>query len=326
MTLVIDPQLHKNIRGKRHAAATELQGANGMSHNGATEAPATLSIVMPIYNEEDSLVIHLSKVVEFCKAHDFELILVNDGSRDNSGKLINAVKGGKVKAVHNKLNKGYGGAIKEGIKNATSDYVITIDGDGQHSLEDVIKLFELAKEKDADMIVGNRNINSSGLYRQFGKWLLRRFAKMLMPIPIDDLNSGMKIYRTDLAKKYIPLCSNSMAYSDMIALVFISQRHLVAETPITILARENGKSTINTLTAFQTLKEILNIVVLFNPMKVFFPVSLFTMLISLAWGIPLVLKGNGVSVGAMLGVVSAIIFFFFGLLAEQLSMIRKNNL
>jgi hypothetical protein len=109
----------------------------------------------------------------------------------------------------------------------------------------------------------------------------------------------------------------------MIALIFISQRHSVAETPISILARENGKSTISTLTAFETLKEILNIVILFNPMKVFFPISLFALLVSLIWGIPFILRGHGVSVGAMLGVVSAMIFFFIGLLAEQLSMIRK---
>lgn len=294
---------------------------------GSSGKKTTLSVVVPIYNEEDSLVIHLPKVVEFCKSHSFGLILVNDGSRDNTPKLINAVHDGKtVFAVHNKLNKGYGGAIKEGIRHAKSDYVITIDADGQHSLDDVLRLFALAKEKDADMIVGKRNIGSSGLYRQFGKWLLREFAKMLMDIPIGDLNSGMKLYRTDLAKKYMPLCSNSMAYSDMIALVFISQRHLVVETPITILDRESGESTINTLTAFQTLKEILNIVVLFNPMKVFFPIALFTLLVSLAWGVPLVIKGHGVSVGAMLGIVSATIFFFFGLIAEQLSMIRKSNL
>jgi glycosyltransferase involved in cell wall biosynthesis len=286
-------------------------------------ASPTLSIVMPIYNEEESLGKQLPKVVAFCKDHSFDLILVNDGSRDNSGKLIKEAAGDRVFTVHNKLNKGYGGAIKEGIKRARTDYVITIDADGQHSLDDVLKLFEIAKEKDADMIVGNRNINSSGLYRQFGKWLLRRFAKSLIKVPIEDLNSGMKLYKSDLAKKYLPLCSNSMAYSDMIALIFISQRHSVIETPISIAPRENGKSTINTLTAFETLKEILNIVILFNPMKVFFPIAMCTLFISLAWGIPFVLKGHGVSVGAMLGIVSSIIFFFIGLLAEQLSMIRK---
>jgi hypothetical protein len=61
-------------------------------------------------------------------------------------------------------------------------------------------------------------------------------------------------------------------------------------------------------------------------MKVFFPIAAFSLLVSLTWGIPFVLKGHGVSVGAMLGVVSAMIFFFIGLLAEQLSMIRKATL
>ena len=133
----------------------------------------------------------------------------------------------------------------------------------------------------------------------------------------------MKLYKSDLAKKYMSLCSNSMAYSEMITLIFISQRHSVREAPISIIARENGKSTITTLTAFDTLKEILNIVILFNPMKVFFPIAVLTLLVSLAWGIPFVLRGNGVSVCSMLGVTSSIIFFFIVLLAEQLSMLRK---
>ncbi len=288
---------------------------------------ATLSIIIPIYNEEDSLVTYLPKVIEFCKHNLFELILVNDGSKDKSATLINDVADNKtIFAIHNKLNKGYGGAIKEGIKKAKTDFVVTIDADGQHMLDDVLKVFQLATEKDADMIVGSRNIASSGLYRQFGKWLIRKFAKLLMEVPIEDLNSGMKLYRTDLSNRYIKLCPNSMAYSDTIALVFINQRHLVLETPISIASRESGTSTINTLTAFETLKEIINMIILFNPMKVFFPISFFTMIVSILWGIPLVLNGHGVSVGAMLGIVSAILFFFIGLLAEQLSMIRKSGL
>ena len=94
-----------------------------------------LSVVVPIYNEEESLVVFLPTLVEFCKTHGYTLILVNDGSKDSTPKLVNAVANGvDVIAVHNKLNKGYGGAIKEGIKKAKTTHLITIDGDGQHVL------------------------------------------------------------------------------------------------------------------------------------------------------------------------------------------------
>ena len=147
-----------------------------------------------------------------------------------------------------------------------------------------------------------------------------------MPLQIRDLNSGMKICDAALAKKYLSLCPDTMAYSDIIALVFVSQKHLVVETPIKVKPRIGGKSTITASTAIDTLKEIVNVVVLFNPMRIFFPLALLFVLAGVAWGLPIVLLGKGVSVGAMLGIVTGIIFFFLGLIAEQLSLVRKEIL
>ena len=130
---------------------------------------------------------------------------------------------------------------------------------------------------------------------------------------------------TLLAKKYIRLCPDHMAFSDIIAMVFISKRHLVLERPINIKPRTAGVSTISTLTAIETVKEILNIVILFNPMRVFFPIAFLSIVAALAWGIPIALKGRGVSIGAMLGFTTGILFFLLGLLAEQLSQIRKDS-
>jgi len=169
-------------------------------------------------------------------------------------------------------------------------------------------------------------LQASGWYRELGKQVIRSIARFLLPIHIYDINSGMKIYNTRLAQKYLKLCPDSMAYSDVIGLVFISQRHLVLERPIRIKQRIAGESTISTRTAFETIMEILNIVVLFNPMRVFLPLSITAILISIAWGVPIVLRGDGVSVGAMLGIVTGLILFFLGLIAEQLSLIRKGNI
>ena len=177
------------------------------------------------------------------------------------------------------------------------------------------------------MVVGNRQAQKdANLYRGLGKRLIRGFAKILLPINIYDINSGMKLYNTELAKKYIKLCPDHMAYSDIIAMVFISQRHLVLEKDIRIKPRLSGESTINTMTALETVKEILNIVVLFNPMRVFLPIAFSSIFVALLWGVPIVLKGRGVSTGALLGITTGIIFFLLGLLAEQLALIRKSQL
>jgi hypothetical protein len=164
------------------------------------------------------------------------------------------------------------------------------------------------------------------LYRNFGKWLIRRFAALLMPIHISDLNSGFKLYNTGLVQRYLSICPDSMAFSDVVTLIFIKKRHLVLEHPITIKQRAAGKSTINTFTAVQTIMEIINIAMLFNPLRIFLPLSIFFIGFGLAWGIPIMLRARGVSVGAMLAIVTGLLCFFFGLIAEQLSAMRMGLL
>jgi glycosyltransferase involved in cell wall biosynthesis len=229
---------------------------------------------------------------------------------------------------HHKVNRGYGGAIKTGMRNTNTPYLVTMDADGQHALEDVDTLYHFALEKNADLIVGNRGaLGDTNPYRAAGKRIIRTFARILMPLPIEDLNSGFKLYRTDLAKKYIKICPDTMAFSDVITLAFIKQRNLVLEQNIKIRPRIAGKSTINTYTALETIMEILNIAVLFNPLRVFLPVSLLCILFGLVWGISrLLIIGHGISVGAMLAIVTGLIFFVLGLLANQISALRMEQL
>jgi glycosyltransferase involved in cell wall biosynthesis len=289
----------------------------------------TLTIVVPAYNEGDSLKTYVTELTEFCKKNSFFLIIVNDGSKDETKEVLNAFTGAEniLKVIHHKVNKGYGGAIKSGVLAAETKYIITVDADGQHMLEDVLMLYNEIISNDAEMIVGCRKGQPSGnFYRRIGKSIIRGIARWLMPLHIYDINSGMKIYNTALAKKYISLCPDSMAYSDIIALIFISQKHLVLEKPIRISPRKMGKSTISLKTAIDTVMEIMNIVVLFNPMRLFFPISIISIIAGLAWGIPFIIQGKGVSAGMFLAIITGLIFFLLGLLAEQLSMLRKNNI
>jgi len=285
---------------------------------------SVLSVVVPIYNEAASLSDVLKELVPYSREHKWKLILVDDGSTDNTpGILKGYEETPEINVIHHKVNRGYGGAIKTGILRAGTPYVVTMDADGQHELGDLEKMLGFCLEKDADLVVGNRGKQgSSGLYRSIGKWMIRKFAVLLMPVHISDLNSGFKLYQTDLAQRYISICPDSMAFSDVITLVFIKKRHLVLEHPITIKKRTTGKSTINTFTAIQTLMEIVNIAMLFNPIRIFWSFAILCIGFGLGWGIPILLQGRGVSVGAMLGIVTGLLFFFIGLIAEQLSAMR----
>lgn len=284
-----------------------------------------LTIVIPAYNEAQSIPQVLPLVLEFCQTHGTQVVVVNDGSSDESTAVLASFAGNEhLTVIQHKLNRGYGGAIKSGIRAAQTKYVITIDADGQHDLRDVEALYQKAVGADADMVVGSRiGQKEASVYRSMGKSLIRWFANLLLPMPVKDINSGMKLYDAALAKKYLPLCPDHMAFSDIILMVFVSQRHRVLELPITVHPRQGGVSTISTMTAIDTVREILNIVILFNPMRVFMPIATFLLVFGIAWELPFLIRGVGVSVGAMLLIVSGLIFFFLGLIAEQLSTIRK---
>lgn len=287
-----------------------------------------LTVVVPVYNEGEVLQSTARTIIDFCSAHDWKVIFVNDGSRDNSGSILGEFAGlPHVHVAHHKVNRGYGGALKTGVSFVTTPYLVTIDADGQHNMEDVEKVFQYAVDHDADMVVGKRDHKPAAApYRSLGKWLIRTFTRLLMPLPITDLNSGFKLYRTAPAQRYIALCPDSMALSDIITLIFLHEHNLVLEHPIRISPRKGGQSTITTYTAFETVIEILNIALMFNPLRIFLPVSILCVLVGLGWGIPIILLGRGVSVGAMLAIVTGLIFFVIGLLASQLSAIRMERL
>jgi glycosyltransferase involved in cell wall biosynthesis len=282
-----------------------------------------LTVVMPIYNEEAGLPDLLRTLVPYCSERNWKLNLVNDGSTDGTRAILNdyeRVPG--IKVLHHKVNRGYGGALKTGILNAGTKYVVTMDADGQHELKDLDEILGFAQQKDADLVVGKRGRQGSGLYREFGKWLIRKFAALLMPVHISDLNSGFKLYLTRLAHRYVSMCPDSMAFSDVITLIFIKKHHLVLEHPISIKKRTTGRSVINTFTAVQTVMEIVNLTMLFNPFRIFLSLSILCIAFGFGWGIPILLRARGVSVGAMLAIVTGLLFFFIGLIAEQLSAMR----
>jgi glycosyltransferase involved in cell wall biosynthesis len=287
-----------------------------------------LTIVVPVYNEEQALPELIGPLLEYSKAENWRIIFVNDGSTDRSGEYLNQYKKHKfISIYHHKLNHGYGGALKTGIRNVKTQYIVTIDADGQHSPSDIKKLFRFAIQNNADMVIGSRSKQKKHTYRSLGKWIIRTFAHLLVPLPINDLNSGFKLYQSSLAQTYIKICPDSMAFSDVITLIFIKQRKLVLEYAIDVKPRQSGKSTITTLTAFETIMEILNIAVLFNPLRIFLPLSLFCLTTGLIWGTYVQLSvGRGISVGAMLAIVTGLIFFMLGLLANQISALRMENI
>ncbi len=285
-----------------------------------------LTIIVPAYNEAENLQQVLMPLKEFVIQNNFKIIVVNDGSTDNSKQQIDQfMPDNNFRAVHHKINRGYGAAIKTGIRLADTRYVITIDADGQHRIEDILRLYHEMKESDADLIVGSRfRQKSSTISRGMGKSLIRLFVRILIKVPVYDINSGIKIYKTSLAKKYIRLAPDTMAFSDVMTIVFVYFKRFVKEVPITINERINGKSTINYKTGLTTLKEILFIATTFAPYKFFTLLAFCILLITLAWGIPFIFLGKGITSATASGILVSVLLWCLGVIAQLISGIRKD--
>jgi len=280
-----------------------------------------LTIVIPVYNEEAALQTFCNELAPLAIAEGARVILVDDGSTDRSYSICQeiAISNGWT-VLHHKINRGYGAALSTGFAHVQTSLCVSMDADGQHNPSEIYTMLEALDSNDADLVIGNRGKLHGGNFRSSGRSIIRFIAKLLMEVPISDLNSGMKLYRTTLVQQYLAYCPDSMAFSDFLTLFFINQRHVVIETSISIRPRLAGTSSIGVHTAVETVYEILNLIMLFNPIKIFLPIACLFIFAGFGWGLPLVIAGRGVSTGAGVSIMMGVLIFLIGLVAEQLSI------
>jgi hypothetical protein len=172
------------------------------------------------------------------------------------------------------------------------------------------------------MVVGQRaRAIHSPLWRMPGKWLLTILTNHLIGRRIPDLNSGLRLLRREVALKYLHLCPSGFSFSTTMTMALLCRGYDVTFAPIEVQPRL-GHSTVSWTTGFETLVLVLRVAVLFNPMRVFIPASLLIGAIGIAWGVPYMVLGRGVSVGSMLAIVTAVLLFGLGLLCDQVSQMR----
>ena len=165
-----------------------------------------LIIQIPCYNEEETLTIALNDLPKHIDGIDeIEYLIINDGSKDNTKEVIEAIPG--VKALSYEPNRGKGGAVKYGIENATGDYVLFMDADLSTDLEAIDKFIKLAP--NYDMVIGSRHAKDSVIkkkqpaLRVFIGWCCRKLVNMKFHFKYKDTQCGFKAMRTDVAKKIV---------------------------------------------------------------------------------------------------------------------------
>ena len=273
-----------------------------------------ISIVLPAKNESAAIGQTLHKLRMQC-AHA-EIIVVNDGSTDDTAAVAQAV-GARV--VHHPYSKGNGAAIKTGARAATGDVIVFMDADGQHDPADIARLLSKLDEGH-DMVVGARQKGSqASLGRGFANGLYNRLASWMTGHKVEDLTSGFRAVRASKFREFLYLLPNGFSYPTTSTMAFFRAGYSVAYIPIHA-AKRIGQSHIRLLRdGTRFLLIIFKIGTLFSPLKIFAPVALAMFLVASGWyGWTWAHEGRFTNMSALL-YTGSVITFMMGLISEQIT-------
>lgn len=283
-----------------------------------------ISIVIPAFNEEGAITNGIREVVEVMGATDieYELIVVDDGSTDKTAELARAEG---VQVIQQPENQGYGAALKAGIAISKHDVIVITDADGTYPADQIPVL--LAQLAGYDMVVGARvgaNV-SIPMVRKPAKWFLGKLAGYLAGRPIPDLNSGLRVMRKSLIKRFVHLLPQGFSFTTTITLSALCSGSLVKYSKIDYHARI-GQSKIRPGHAFDFLLLIVRTIVYFHPLKIFLPMGALFFAGGMGKFIYDIYVGN-LSESALLGIFGAAGLWSVGLLSDQISKVamRPNN-
>ncbi|MCK4344968.1 MAG: glycosyltransferase family 2 protein [Bacteroidales bacterium] len=285
-----------------------------------------VTIIIPAYNEEEGIKRTIERLQAYSKNNlsEWIIIVVNDGSTDDTQSIVEEIKG--VNLINHPYNKGYGASLKTGIKEAKTDLIAFYDADGQHNPEDLEEL--LKNFENNDMLIGKRGKDSHQEWiRKPGKWILSKVANFLTSRKIPDLNSGLRVVKRSIILQLLHLFPDGFSFSTTSTIAFLNLGYNVGYYPIKVNKRV-GKSSVKQLKhGSNTLLLILRLIVLFNPLRVFIPASFLLVFIGIIYEIIygiILMQGIKLLPGSILIILSGILIFFFGLVVDQISEMRKH--
>jgi len=278
------------------------------------------SVIVPVYNEEDAVRISLDRIRDLNLFKKYEFLYIDDGSEDNTYDIIRQYP---VKAIRHTANKGYGAALKSGIRQASGAKLILMDGDGQHDPKYIGEIDSLLE--DYDMVIGERTAGSHHVKkRKAGKKIIRKVGEYLVEQKLPDYNSGYRGIHAEQIRTMLHIMPNGFSFSTTSTLAYLKEGYNIATHPIDVTKRIGRKSNVRPVKdGTKTFMLIFRIIMLFNPMKVFLPASITIFLAGFGFGLYGYLAFDRFSNGAMVLTVLGMFLFFIGLLADQIAIMNR---
>jgi glycosyltransferase involved in cell wall biosynthesis len=283
---------------------------------------AEVTIIIPAYNEEGAIaavLAELGKELSAC-AHAVEIIVVDDGSQDNTAAIARSQDG--VTVLQHRSNRGYGAALKTGLRHAAHELVCITDADGTYPNARIPELVERLQVEQYDMVVGARVGEEVAIpvSRRPAKWFLGKLANYVAGEHIPDLNSGLRVFRRDIALRFGSILPDTFSFTTTITLAMLTNRYLVDYVPINYYARV-GKSKIRPVQdTLNFLQLVWRIALYFAPLKLFLPLSALIFLLAVGWALfTLLYWGRLADVTTLVIVLTAFQVAVIGMLAELIN-------
>lgn len=279
-------------------------------------SPDSVTIVLPAFNEGESIGAIVTALLAAAPWH--EVLVIDDGSTDGTGK---AAQDAGARVVRHPYNKGNGAAIKTAIRSAQSDWIAIVDADGQHRAEDAKRLVE--RLGDFDLVIGARDPRTQATAgRRLGNAILNRLASYLTERPIPDLTSGLRAARREYLLEFIHLLPNQFSTPTTTTLAFIKAGYNVAFEPIGALPRVGTSKIRLASDGAKFLLILLKVVTIFSPLRIFAPLSALTFMVGAAYGAWNFIYHARIPNGAVLLLMFSIIVILVGLISEQIATLR----
>ncbi|WKZ30860.1 MAG: glycosyltransferase family 2 protein [Candidatus Dojkabacteria bacterium] len=284
-----------------------------------------ITVVIPAYNEQGAILGTIESIAEILRnyADPYEIIVINDGSTDDTLTLLSKAKLEHFILINHKRNMGYGCSLKRGIREAMYDKIIITDADGTYDNTRIPEISDLLS--DYRMVVGARTLNRENipLVRKPAKWFLTWFTSALMQAKIIDLNSGLRgFYRSDMEHLY-PLLPDQFSFTTTITIAYLSEHKSVYYLDTKYFKRD-GKSKIRPINDFfGFIFKIVNTIMYFEPFRIFLPLALLSFIgtvISLSYDL-FVLRN--LTDKTVLAFVFTLNFLMLGFIAQMI--VKRTN-
>ena len=251
----------------------------------------------------------------------YEILVVDDGSADATAAEA-AAAGARV--VRHPYNKGNGAAVKTGIRQATGEFILIVDGDGQHDPADALRL--VTRLGEYDLVVGARSGQTqAGWTRRIGNAALNWLAAFLTQHAIPDLTSGFRAARRTHLKEFLSLLPNGFSTPTKTTLCFIKAGYNVLFEPVHARRRAGTSKIRLSSDGPKFLLIMLRIITIFSPLRIFVPIAAASFVLGTGYAAWTIRYEMHVTNSSVLLVLFAVVVLLVGLVSEQISALRFDD-